>query len=283
MKQILVGILLLIFSSAALADNPQVKWKRDTQPVQLDLQLFHANDAVNLPTAETVGKKEFEFQIMHRFFPPVSDGFDQFYGFDGPAGIRLGLAYGITDRMMVTLGRCNIRDNVDLRLKYKAFSISSDILPVLIAFQGGIGWNTEKTATRDRVDSRNFQYYLQGIFNTMLDNRIGFGLVPSYVYNSDIFSADYEDALTIGSYLQYYVGRPLSFLVEWNPRISRDDSKYNAASFGIELETGGHFFKIILTNSTMLNPSQFLPGADYEFKSDEWRIGFNITRLLSIS
>ncbi|MEW5925463.1 MAG: DUF5777 family beta-barrel protein [Candidatus Zixiibacteriota bacterium] len=283
MKTILVGLVILISSTAALADNSRANWKRDDQPIELTLQLFHANDAVNLPTAETIGKNEMEFQIMHRFYPPVSDGFDQFYGFDGPAGIRLGLAFGITDRMMITLGRSNLNDNVDLRLKYKAFNVKSDVLPTAIAFQGGIGWNTVKTITRDRTDSRNFQYYLQGIINAMPDKRIGLGLIPSYTYNSDIHSADYEYVLTLGSYVQYYVGYPLSFLVEWNPRISGDDSRFNSASFGIELETGGHFFKIILTNSTMLNPSQYLPGADYKFKSDEWRIGFNITRLLSFN
>ena len=55
---------------------------------------------------------------------------------------------------------------------------------------------------------------------------------------------------------------------------------YDAAACGIELETGGHVFKILLTNSVFLNPSQYLVGAEHRFKADEWRLGFNVTRIL---
>lgn len=48
----------------------------------------------------------------------------------------------------------------------------------------------------------------------------------------------------------------------------------------LEIETGGHFFKIFLSNSTDLNQTQFLSGADKSFDDGDLRLGFMITRLL---
>ena len=49
---------------------------------------------------------------------------------------------------------------------------------------------------------------------------------------------------------------------------------------GIELETGGHFFKIFVSNNVEINYSQFLAGADKKFNKEGVRLGFMITRLL---
>ena len=57
---------------------------------------------------------------------------------------------------------------------------------------------------------------------------------------------------------------------------------HDAGALGIELETGGHFFKIVVTNSIRLNQAQYLAGAFSPFEPGEWRLGFNITRLLTL-
>ena len=51
------------------------------------------------------------------------------------------------------------------------------------------------------------------------------------------------------------------------------------ASFGIEMETGSHFFKLVLTNTTRMNLTQFLGGTPHPLDPDAWRVGFNVTRL----
>ena len=210
----------------------------------------------------------------------LNDGFESLYGLDGPVNMRIGLGYAATDRMVVTLARSNVLDNVDLNLKYRAFELDNGSLPVLVAFFGGISWTTEDVFGRSRGNSRNFQYYVMAVANTMFEDRVALGVAPAYLYNSNIFSQDYEDIFILGSYVQVYVSELLSFMMEWSPAISNNDPNYNSASVGFELETGGHFFKIFASNSTMLNPSQYLSGSAYEFKSDELRLGFMITRIL---
>jgi len=283
MKTILLPLsifILLLIPRSGTADSSS--WKRSTTKSTTDLTLFHSTHAVNFPTAESLNKGMLEIEISHRFVPPVSDGSDAFYGFDGPVNLRIALGYAITDRLLITLGRSNVFDNIDLNVKYKLAQIRSNKLPLLISFRGGSGWNSAKFADRGRGDIRNFQYYGQLIVNSTITKKLAIGLVPSYLYNSDIFSQDYKDVFSVGSYTQYYMSSMLSLLAEWNIGVSGDYKNYDAASFGVELETGGHFFKIILTNSILLNPSQYLPGSDYQFKGNEWRLGFLITRLIKV-
>ena len=59
-----------------------------------------------------------------------------------------------------------------------------------------------------------------------------------------------------------------------------DDLTHDGGTFGIELRTRGHFFKIVVTNQSRMNPTQFLGGTNKAFRPDEWRFGFNLTRLL---
>lgn len=169
----------------------------------MELHLFHSPHVFNLPTTETLQKGDLEFEISHRFFPTVSSGFEDFWGLDGPVFNRLALGYAFTNKTVATIGRSNRNDNVDLRVKQQLFEFRNEISPAELAASGGIAWNTD-VFNRDASDSKNFQYYGQFIINTLYKKKLGIGIVPSYLYNSNIFSDDPEYSLTSAIYLQYY-------------------------------------------------------------------------------
>lgn len=279
--QVIPMLIIGMFASLNAQDK-QIRWQRTQASTEPELQLFHSTQSVNLPTAETLQKGDFEFEISHRFIPTINEGSDVLYGLDGPVNMRLALGYAINNRMIITLGRSNVKDNTDLHYKYKFLQIRGEKVPVLVAGRVGAAWNTEVDG-RDKGDTDNFQYYGQLIINTLLNKKLGIGVVPSYLYNSHIYCEDTQDTFSLGLNGQFYVSSLWSLLAEWSPTVTGWRSSHNPVAFGIELETGGHFFKIILTNSYLLNPSQFLTGADIDFNDAEWRIGFNITRLLKFS
>lgn len=284
-------LLTLIFLLPFLI-SAQPKWERSAPPKKAGVELFHSTIVANLHTAETLKKGDFQVEISHRFINFISDGYDAFYGLDGPVHIRLALGYGIIDRLTVTLGRSNLLDNLDLQLKYKALELNNKILPSIFTIQGGAAVNTEipESLGRDKLDGDNFQYYAQLIYNTMLFNkRLGVGVVPSYLYNSDIFNPEKQYTFTLGNYYQFYFNIKWSIWIEYNPIItgyqgpiefSATEKSYNSLTFGFDVETGGHFFKIFLTNNSRINLSQFLVGADDSARSGDWRIGFVIIRVL---
>ena len=272
-----------IFSNSLFAQDKKVKWQRH-EAKKLDLQLLHSTFVINLPTAETLQKGDFLFEISHRFIPTTGSGHNGLYGFDGPVNMRIALGYALTNRWVVTLGRSNFNDNIDLWTKLKILQIRMDVMPILVSAKFGGAWNTQmppEIYDRDKTNKRNFQGFGQLVINTLIAKKLGLGLVPSYVYNSDIrFSDKTKDTFTLGNYMQYYVSHMFSLMIEWNPKISGYLNKYNALSFGFELETGGHFFKVFLTNNYALNTAQFLSGSDLPVDNNDWRLGFGITRLL---
>jgi hypothetical protein len=181
--------------------------------------------------------------------------------------------------MMITLGRSNVTNNLDLQLRYKTFQLKYDNFPLLGTMNLGAALNTH-IGDRSHGDPRNFQYYAQFIFNTFLFRKLGIGFVPSYLYNSDILIDEVKRTLTLGIYSQYYFSEFWSLMLEWNPTVYGWRDNYNTFSLGIELETGGHFFKLFISNNSEINYTQFLAGADIRFSKDGIRLGFLITRLL---
>lgn len=279
-------ILIFILTSTLAAQDEGPRWKRTTPTKQLDLQLFHSPHAINLPTAETLQKGDLEVEISHRFIPPLSDGADVFYGLDGPINNRLAIAYAPSNRIVMAIGRSNNYDNLDFLIKHKTLQFRSATFPVLIGLVAGAAWNMNVLESglfeRDKGDSKNFQFYGQIIANTLINHRFGIGVVLSHLDNSRFTGPTHYRSTTLGGYLQYYSMQRWNLLVEFNPTIDGYLIDSNPFAFGIELETGGHFFKIFVGNSTALNPSQYLAGADLSAEPDNWRLGFMITRLLKI-
>src|SRR5215212_8299262 len=64
---------------------------------------FKATHLINSQTVESPAKNDLNFIIMHRF-GKLNDGAYNFFGLDN-ASIRLGLDYGITDKLGIGIGR----------------------------------------------------------------------------------------------------------------------------------------------------------------------------------
>jgi hypothetical protein len=269
--------LLLIFCLTLGLTAQDIEWKRQPAAVP-ELALFHSTQVLDLPTAETLQKGDFQFEILHRFNLPVSTGYGQFYGLDGTVTMRIGLGYALTDHMLATLARSNREGNIELQYKYMAFEIPGDLFPVMISAQAGIAYNG-KPVQEITDPSRKFQYFGQIIANTMIEKKFGIGLVPSYLYNAHIYCKDIQHSFTLGGYLQHYIWTRCSLILEYNATISGWRDQYDSIALGIEIETGGHFFKFSFGNSTALNMSQYLQGAPDKIDSNDWHLGFNITRL----
>lgn len=242
--------------------------------------VFHSHQAANLPTAETLPAGAWLFEISHRFDTPLSEGGSALWGLDGPVLYRLGLTYSPGDAVMLGILRTNYEDNLELNAKVGVWEGGSDGIPVEVAVMGGVAWNTEATEFQGAEDNE-MQLYVQLILNAMLADRLAVGLVPTYLRNPDIVTVDAENAFVLGLNGQVYLTDVVSFLGEWvmseeRPGLLTNDS----ATFGFEIETRGHFFKLLVTNQVRPNPTQHLAGAPTPFEVDEWRFGFNITRLL---
>ena len=181
---------------------------------------------------------------------------------------------------MLGVQRSNLADNLELNAKFGGFSLASDPIPLQFATQAGFAWNTQVFPTEGATDNEA-QAYVQIVADALLANRVVIGLVPTLLYNPRILDVDEETAFVLGLNGQIHLNRTWSLLSEWIFSEEREDFANDGGTFGFEIRTSGHFFKFLVTNQSRMNPTQFLAGTDNDFFSpDDWRFGFNVTRLL---
>ena len=280
-QSVMIVLLFLLVSIYVLpAQEKNVHWQRTTETAHY-LQLFHSIQAFNLPTTETLQKGDMQFEMAHRFTMPVSSDWSGAYGLDGSVIMNIGLTYALTDKLMLILTRSNLEGNVEIRSKYKVLEFNNTYLPTVAALQAGLAYNGKPVGIVKNTGDK-FQYFGLAIFNTMYKKKIAIGVVPSYLYNSYIYCKDKQYSFTVGEYAQYYVSPLWSLLLEVNSTVTGWRNRYNSFACGIEVETGGHFFKILIGTNTHPNYSQYLAGAPDSFNSKYWHLGFNLTRLFKI-
>ena len=107
-------------------------------------QTFKGTRLVNGHTVETIGAGTLEFIFSHRF-GRVNGGIYELFGLDD-AFVRIGLEYGITDKLGVGIGRNSVDKTVDGYLKYKALTQSKDGSPITVTAFASTAYKTSPKA-----------------------------------------------------------------------------------------------------------------------------------------
>ncbi len=254
-------------------------WERRLEATLPPPTLFHAPLAIHLPTAATLGPGEWQFEISHRFYPPLSAGPEAFWGLDGPVNIRIGMGWAPGRGLLVTLARSNVGDNWDFQVKKVVWEGHWGSLPLAVAGLGGVALEADG-GRRKTLHRENLQGYSQLILNLGLGARGALGLVPSYLWNARVEDEGMEGRGALGIHGRVGLNALLALEGEYLMGSFPGGDLHPLASAGVELETGGHFFKVFLGNSVGLNPGHVLAGSPFPLAFRQLRLGFTITRLL---
>lgn len=244
------------------------------------IEVFHSTQSANLPTAKTIRGGLWMFEISHRFLPAIKEGAEALWGFDGPVNNRLGLAFAPSDQVMIGLLRSNFDDNLEINAKGRFLEGGVGNVQYQLAAMAGVAFNFGAIEGAG-IESNESQSYGQLIFNAAIGDRFAVGVVPTAFRNPRLEDVEPVSTFALGLYGQYYATRSTSFLLEWVMSVESVSYPYDAVSFGVEFETRGHAFKLLVTNQVRMNPTQFLVGTPFDYGGDAWRVGFNITRILS--
>src|SRR5882757_4045450 len=114
---------------------------------------FKATHVVNMQTVESAAKGDLNFVIQHRF-GQLNSGFYNFFGLDN-ATLRLGLDYGITDRLDIGAGRSSFDKTFDGYVKYKLLrqTNGTDRMPVTVSALATISNYTLKYPEKSYLDA----------------------------------------------------------------------------------------------------------------------------------
>jgi len=104
MKNVLALAFLLSAISLLAQDDLMKELKQSQKAATNNIkETFKGTRIINGQSVETKSKGEMEFIFSHRF-DKINTGAYQVWGLDGYPAVRLGLEYGITDRLGVGIG-----------------------------------------------------------------------------------------------------------------------------------------------------------------------------------
>jgi hypothetical protein len=240
---------------------------------------FWGTRLVNLPTTTTLGKGEFLFRVSHRFQPPMSDGWDAFYGLDGPAYVLLSFGYGLRDDLMVTVGRTGLFQEWELSADWALVEQGArSELPFSATLHAGASIVSMDKPEGDEWSGRLRLSALLSL-SYQFDDRLSFLLVPAFASNTNFWDPDSEGTFALGIGARYTVFDEISLIAEWVPPLAGYNDLYSGWGFGVEKKIGGHVFQVFVTDSIGLLATQYLPGGDLRLGDGDFRIGFNIFRI----
>ena len=252
-----------------------------TPPAKPAKNAFWGARLINLATPTLVPGRHFLFRVTHRFIPSAKEGYDFFYGFDGPAVVYISMGYGISHRLDITLGRSNLFQDWELMLKWRILSPpAGSSFPLAIALHAGANWVTQSDpggtiAAADKVKSN-----LQLSAAYALTPRISLLLVPGYSSHVNHYDPDPEGTFVLGTGLNVKLTEKLAVMGEWVPVLSGYQANANAWAVGFQYKIGKHLFQVFALNSFGIAIDQFLPGGDLLLKDGDFRFGFTIYREL---
>lgn len=247
---------------------------------------FKTNRVVNGHSLENTAAGVLDSKISHRF-SPLNQGLYDIFGLDG-ATIRIGIDYGITDRLMVGVGRSTKEKIIDGFAKYKLLrqSTGKRNMPLSLSYLVDAQIKTVKFSdqTRENKFSSRLYYTHQILIGRKFSDAFTLQLMPTLVHRNLVETkAEKNDVFALGAAGRIKLTKRITLNAEYYyvlPDQLRPDFT-NVLSIGFDIETGGHVFQMHFTNSTDMTYKGFITET-----TDKWfdgvRFGFNISRVFTI-
>jgi Membrane bound beta barrel domain (DUF5777) len=282
--RVFITLLFLLptfcFAQDDLLKELQASEKKETEFVT---STFKGSRLVNGQSIETRHKNELEFIFAHRF-GRVNDGIYELFGLD-QAYVRIGLEYGITDRLSVGFGRNSVDKTMDTYIRYKAFRQTNENgMPVSITAYGNVAVKTspkKEDASFDITFEDRVSYTAQLLIARKVTPSLSLQLMPSYVHKNTVDqSIEKNDQFALGIGGRVKVSKSVSLNSEYYYRfnVTEGNPYYNSLGFGVDIETGGHVFQLVLTNTRGLTERAFITETEGDFFAGDIHLGFNVTR-----
>ncbi len=261
--------------------------KNEKKDKEITIATFKGTRIINGHSIEMKGAGELEFIISHRF-GTINSGSYNLYGLD-QAYIRLGLEYGITDRFGIGIGRSSYNKIVDGYLKYKLIRQSSGAgsIPISVTAFANTGIQTypqkafDPTLTFFRRASYTYQLLIARKFSPEFSVQLSPTLVHTNRVDKTIAN---NDQLALGIGTRYKLTRSLAINAEYYYRINPHTNTpyYNSLGIGLDIETGGHVFQLVFSNTQGMVERTFINETADQFFKGGIHFGFNITRAFQL-
>lgn len=249
---------------------------------EIEIAAFKGLQVCTMQSTKLAAKGEWYFLVSHRF-GDITDGLDNFFGLDN-ALTKIGGLYGVTDWFMVGFSRHTLNKNYELSAKYKFANQEINGFPVTI-----VGYNTlDINSKLSKDEFPNLDTSDRLAFSTQLpisrkfSNTFSMELNPIYIHKN-LYDPMYEEKdnflLAFGG--RYKLTKRISLNAEYAARLNATETSFyhNPVALGVDIETGGHVFQLLFSNSQAMNDVSYFTNATGITQGKGIYFGFNLYRV----
>lgn len=275
--------MLLLPFSAAWAQDDLLQALEQQEPEQgyYTLATFKGSRLINGHSVEMRKRKELDFIISHRF-GRLNSGAYTLFGLD-ESNVRLGLEYGLTNRLNIGIGRNSFEKVYDGFLKYKLLHQGNGkgMAPLSIVAFAGTALKTLRSPN-DLTLSNRMAYTWQLLLARKFSERLSLQLMPSLLHRNLVpTELEANDLFALGAGGRFKLSNRLALNLEYYYQLNQHSTKenHNALAIGFDIETGGHVFQLHFTNARAMHEQGFITKTTGNFAKGDIHFGFNISRV----
>jgi len=287
-RKILFLIALLSIGKSQLFAQDLMDMLKDDKPqVNYSYATFKTTRIVLGQSVENPASGTMQFLVEHNF-GRLNQGAYNMWGLD-VSTIRLGLEYGINDRLSIGVGRSSYEKTFDGSVKYKILrqSTGARTMPLSVSLYGNAMLNSLKWAdpVRKNYFSSRMSFATQLLIARKFSNAFSLQLTPTYIHkNLTPLRTDQNDIFSLGLGGRMKVTQRTTINAEYFYLLpgTTADKYENCLSLGVDIETGGHVFQFRLTNAQPMFERAFITETTGKWLDGDIFFGFTINRVFTI-
>ena len=274
--------LLLIYSFSFSQENLLKELESQNEyKTTNNFSAFKAVKIVNNQSTKQASEKELYLYVSHRF-GSIDEGINTLFGLD-IANTKIELLYGLTNNLQIGFSRESFKKTYSLNAKYNITTQSSK-LPINSSLYISYNYNSllDQDIYPTLSNSDRNLFFSQLLLSKNFSDKISLQLSPTYAkrgFNETIF--EQENNIILGLASSYRITNRLAFNIEYSANLDRPEiSPFNdVLSFGIDIETGGHVFQLLFSNTQTIDNVSVMTDAEGSWKDGKIYFGFNILRV----
>lgn len=257
-----------------------------TKQVNIELATFKGVQICNMQSTKLPAKGEWYFLVSHRF-GDLGEGINNFFGLDN-ALAKIGGIYGVNNWLSLGATRHTYNKIYELAAKYKMSNQEVGGFPVTI-----VGYNTIDTNSELKKDAltpglkfnHRLAFTTQLLISRKFSESFSLEIAPIYVHKN-LYDGllDQKSTLLLGTGARYKLTKRLSLNLEYAARLNLPEdfvSRYrNPLTLGLDIETGGHVFQMLFSNSQQMNDASVFTNTTGRWDGKkQLYFGFNLYRV----
>ena len=280
-NKILLSLLLIYSFSFSQENLLQELESQNEYKTTNNFSVFKAIKIVNNQSTKQASEKELYLYVSHRF-GSIDEGINTLFGLD-IANTKIELLYGLTNNLQIGFSRESFKKTYSLNAKYNITTQSSK-LPINSSLYISYNYNSllDQDIYPTLSNSDRNLFFGQLLLSKNFSDKISLQLSPTYAkrgFNETIF--EQENNIILGLASSYRITNRLAFNIEYSANLDRPEiSPFNdVLSFGIDIETGGHVFQLLFSNTQTIDNVSVMTDAEGSWKDGKIYFGFNILRV----